>query len=197
MGFLSVDDSDVFIEQLCILFQGSIHLAQNISLLVTKEASENNYSSIVLNMSFFQSMMYDIIDLIIQEEENQVDVLFDQTLRSQILEEIIAVEDINNSICPLYDIFLYVCSRLRSLKDDIIVITPSEFQNNRDLVNITNKNTGVLIFISIPKSNTIMQLGRTSAASDICIILKCDQYGAVCPIDMNLPNETIDPKSSE
>jgi hypothetical protein len=44
--------------------------------------------------------------------------------------ETVVTKDIDNRTCALYNIFLYVCTKLCSLKDDIIAIIPTDSQNN-------------------------------------------------------------------
>ncbi len=62
--------------------------------------------------------------------------------------ETFVTEDIDNTTCPLYDIFLYVCTKLYSLKDELVAFIPTDSQNDKHSIADDNEKTGLLIFIS-------------------------------------------------
>jgi hypothetical protein len=62
--------------------------------------------------------------------------------------EIPTTEDVDDSTCALYDLFLFVFTKLCSVKDDIISILPNESEDDNYSMEDIHEKTGLSIFLS-------------------------------------------------
>jgi len=106
---------------------------------------------------------------------------------------------VDDSTCKLYDIFLYVFTRLCCLKDNIIGVIQTESQD--DIYSICDDNI-VPFESSLDDNKQTSLLGQTLPTSDDLCASKIEQNGAdstedACSTQLHTPKEMSPLNSNE